>query len=80
MVPVATNHGGMKEIVHRRRDLQSARRPLEMRGASMQWPVLIAINLHVLSTVTWAGFTFSLSRMSTAQIEQFILPEIGLQS
>lgn len=43
----------------------------------MQWPVLIAINLHVLSTVTWVGFTFSLARMSTAQIEQFILPEIG---
>jgi hypothetical protein len=43
----------------------------------MQWPVLIAVNLHVLSTIAWAGATFSLARTSAAQIERFILPEIG---
>jgi len=43
----------------------------------MQWPVLISVNLHVLSTIAWAGSAFSLARISAAQIERFILPEIG---
>jgi hypothetical protein len=43
----------------------------------MQWPVLIAVNLHVLSTIAWAGATFFLARTSAAEIQRFILPEIG---
>jgi hypothetical protein len=43
----------------------------------MQWALLIAINLHVLSVITWAGFTFALARTSAAQIERLFLPQMG---
>jgi hypothetical protein len=43
----------------------------------MQATVIVALVLHVVSGVFWAGSTFALARMGDSQARQFLRPQLG---
>ena len=43
----------------------------------MQATVVVAVVLHVLSGVFWAGSTFALARLGGNQARQFLRPQLG---
>ncbi|MEK9285478.1 MULTISPECIES: hypothetical protein [unclassified Bradyrhizobium] len=43
----------------------------------MQTALVIALSLHVLSSVFWAGSSFALARIGGAAGEQLVFPQLG---
>jgi hypothetical protein len=43
----------------------------------VQISLIVAVSLHVLSVVGWAGFTFAMARTGAAQIERLFVPQMG---
>jgi hypothetical protein len=43
----------------------------------VQVGLIVAVCLHVLSVVGWAGFTFAMARTGAAQIERLFVPQMG---
>jgi len=43
----------------------------------MQATVIVALILHVVSGVFWAGSTFALARSSATQAREFLRPQLG---
>jgi hypothetical protein len=43
----------------------------------MQATVIVALVLHVVSGVFWAGSTFALARSSATQAREFLRPQLG---
>lgn len=43
----------------------------------MQTALVIALSLHVLSSVFWAGSSFALARTGGAGGEQLVFPQLG---
>jgi len=43
----------------------------------VQISLVLAVSLHVLSAVGWAGFTFAMARTSAAQFERLFVPQMG---
>jgi hypothetical protein len=43
----------------------------------VQISLILAVSLHVLSVVGWAGFTFAMARTGAAQFERLFVPQMG---
>lgn len=46
----------------------------------MSWILIIAVSVHALPAIAWAGFTFALARTGAEQAERLFVPQMGSAS
>jgi hypothetical protein len=43
----------------------------------MQFSLIVATVLHILTAIAWAGFTFTMARTAAADVERLFVPQMG---